>query len=360
MSTLPVSINASQQARLNKGDNMQPHPWKTIDSGRERHTLVMLRQRELFGPRAAHARRLTRLHRPTQLNAMAANSSAMAYELVKHGVFLGLSHDSRYVIAQVKKGLDGTFASTSTLDFNFDDDESEDTQSLVICELSPKRLVPRVILPMCVSSLCYIYAFLPKDSSFLAAMAFPCDQMAPCARDPTPTTTVQTSIEVVLMKYDWLHIAAKLNVLTSCRWRQPKLTRHPLRVFDNGIIVNTGTTVVALRFGKGIEIDFFVPSLWSDTDVCNRKMWAVTSESNAGGGSAQGGMLHELVAERPYGDTHQPLTLRPLSKGQTLYSNALLVLTETWLEMEPIIDQVAKSVCAGTDVSYDGLVDYEL
>lgn len=52
-----------------------------------------------------------------------------------------------------------------------------------------------------------------------------CDQMAPCARDPTPTTTVQTSIEMVLMKHDWLHIAAKLNVLTSCRWRQPKLTR---------------------------------------------------------------------------------------------------------------------------------------
>ena len=61
--------------------------------------------------------------------------------MICSGVFLGLSHDSRYVVAQVKNGADGTFTSTSSLDFNFDDDDSEDTQSLVLCELSPKRLV---------------------------------------------------------------------------------------------------------------------------------------------------------------------------------------------------------------------------
>lgn len=49
-----------------------------------------------------------------------------------------------------------------------------------------------------------------------------------------------------------------------------------------------------------------------------------------------------------------------IAEGQPLHPNVLLVLTETWLELEPIIDQVAKSVCGGTDVSYDGLVDYEV
>lgn len=94
-------------------------------------------------------------------------------------------------------------------------------------------------------------------------------------------------------------------------------------MFDSGIVVNTGTTVVALRFGAGVENDFFVPSLWSDADVCNRKMWAVTSESNVGCGGVQGGMLHDLVAEKSTGDSHDPLTLRSLASKKPFSSHPL-------------------------------------
>uniref|UniRef100_A0A915AZQ9 Uncharacterized protein n=1 Tax=Parascaris univalens TaxID=6257 RepID=A0A915AZQ9_PARUN len=203
----------------------------------ERSTSIpnLLHRRELYGKSIALRRtrawkRLRDLEMPTTVTVR-----NVTFDLLKDGVFLGMSNESRYVVGMlygpVSHGYGGLNANAV----------------LVIMSLSPCRLTPAFIAVLNSAYFYELYATFPRDSSFISVISFTENVIGHELTSNEPMTTL-VALDFVLFQ-NALHLSMKTSVVLSSRWRH-RLCRTLLRSFDHGAILNAGTMLIGVIFTK--------------------------------------------------------------------------------------------------------------
>ncbi|MFH4980322.1 hypothetical protein AB6A40_007031 [Gnathostoma spinigerum] len=337
---------------------------------RTKSVVKLVRSREIYGSSKAlssfrYRTRIDQLLFPSIVVKRGYHMGAV-HNILYEGVFLGLSHDSKYLICLMNPSFDnhlpGFPAPANETEDDFDELNAAPTaKTLIVLSVSPRSAEPAFIAHLSRTSAPYVYATFPLNSSFISLITFPDNPTV--ERAVCSPQTIWAHIDFILFK-NGLHFSMEALTVISCRWSKKKISKTFLRSTDFGAILNAGIELVSFLFTKSC------PRL-ANAKSRHRKVWKVIRNKGEHenmvdphfpqGINIRGITVREAspmlaASDRSYGRLDPVITTDDYSAK----SSSDLYFCETVLDIERVIHTVMPKTLEANGEKFVAVFDYEM